>query len=137
MTERHILMVCAKYAEQLRDMGCPPMREVVNFHGAKDFKILALRHCAYMLERITEQLEAGQYDKANRWLGFVQGVFYAVGYAGVDDMKDMNRDPDNPLLAKFKDMNPAQITEFINQTLCLHGGVFRGEKCGKCGMDVR
>ena len=119
MTERHILMVCAKYAEQLRDMGCPPMREVVNFHGAKqeDFKIFALRHCAYMVQRIVEQLEAGQYDKANRWLGFVQGVFYAVGYAGVEDMKDMNREADNPLLAKFKGWTPEQITKFIDEVL--------------------
>lgn len=119
MTDEHILMICAKYAEQLRDMGCPPMREVVNFHGVdRDaFKIFALRHCAYMVQRITEQVEAGQREKAMRWLGFIQGVFYAVGYASVEDMKDMNRSSDHEFMAKFKGWTPEQITKFIDEVL--------------------
>ena len=32
-----------------------------------------------------------QVEKAMRWLGFIQGVFWATGFRAIDEMKDDNR----------------------------------------------
>ena len=68
------------------------MAEVVNANAVQihDLKAFALHHAAYMVEKMPTMYDENP-EKAMRWLGFVQGVFYMTGYMTVDDMKDHNR----------------------------------------------
>jgi hypothetical protein len=50
-----------------------------------------LPHCKWMLNQIPDHVEAGQMEKANRWLGFVQACLWANGTFTIDQMKDHNR----------------------------------------------
>ena len=40
--------------------------------------------------------EEGRREKAMRWLGFCQGVCFALGYATVDDLKKMSMPDPEP-----------------------------------------
>jgi hypothetical protein len=55
----------------------------------------ALAHTAGMLDKIEAFVKEGTpeaWDKANRWLGFLQGVFWVQGIYTLDQMRDHNRD---------------------------------------------
>lgn len=55
----------------------------------------AVAHCAGMLEKIEVFVKEGtpeSWDKANRWLGFLQGVFWVQGIYTLNQMRDLNRD---------------------------------------------
>lgn len=49
-----------------------------------------LEHLLYMTMKITDWVRQGRLDKAQRWLGFVQGVLWAEGLASIDQCKRMN-----------------------------------------------
>lgn len=54
----------------------------------------ALAHVAGMLDQIETFVKADTeeaWDKANRWLGFLQGVFWTQGIYTLDQMRDHNR----------------------------------------------
>lgn len=54
----------------------------------------AIAHCAGMLEKVEAFINEGTpeaWDKANRWLGFLQGVFWTQGTYTLDQMRDHNR----------------------------------------------
>lgn len=47
-------------------------------------------HLAWMLEGIATGYI--QFEKAHRWLGYVQGAMVTKGAAELDDMKQINKD---------------------------------------------
>lgn len=47
-------------------------------------------HLRWMLEQAIAFYGAVRIEKANRWLGFVQGVAVARGWASLDEMKSAN-----------------------------------------------
>jgi len=57
----------------------------------------AFAHVHYMLEKMEseflnpETFNEKTWDKANRWLGFLQGVFWMQGTYTLEQMKDQNR----------------------------------------------
>ncbi len=51
----------------------------------------AFGHAKWMLDKIEEFVAEDKLDKANRWLGFVQGIFYALGLYTINQMRDHNR----------------------------------------------
>lgn len=62
------------------------------FHNKKQ----DLEHCAWMCKRIIETVEADEltrkdFEKINRWPGFIRGVFAARRFRLVDEMKHDNR----------------------------------------------
>lgn len=48
------------------------------------------RHLLFMCDKAIEFVDAGKIDKANRWLGFLQGAIWLMGIASIDQMKKMN-----------------------------------------------
>ncbi len=50
-----------------------------------------LDHVCFMTIEAQEFVNNGRIGKANRWLGFIQGVLWAKGIYTVDKMKDHNR----------------------------------------------
>ena len=49
-----------------------------------------VRHLMWMLEEII-RMPNDRFEKANRWLGFVQGSMWSLGIRSVDEMRDDNR----------------------------------------------
>ncbi len=48
-------------------------------------------HILYMLRQIPQFIKAGRKEKANRWLGFVQGALWAQDIYTIEEMKEHNR----------------------------------------------
>jgi hypothetical protein len=55
------------------------------------------KHCHWMLNRMEEMLtelesdDKGRWAKLMRWLGFVQGVLWAITLYTIDELKEDNR----------------------------------------------
>lgn len=47
-------------------------------------------HLAWMLSEAALFHDENRYEKANRWLGFVQGVMCTLSYATLDELKRAN-----------------------------------------------
>lgn len=55
-------------------------------------------HLVHMLDRMEEMLDTTRFpvtnwDKFNRWLGFVQGILWSLGEYTLDEMRDHNMRP--------------------------------------------
>lgn len=83
MDTEHMREVVNLYSKELKDRGVEPAR------GAPS----PLAHAAWMLDEILAFLEDGRWDKANRWLGFVQGTLWVLGVYTIPQMADHNRKP--------------------------------------------
>ncbi len=51
----------------------------------------ALGHCRRMLDDMEIFLDQGRLGKVFRWLGFVQGVFWALEIYTIDELKRHNK----------------------------------------------
>ena len=51
----------------------------------------ALGHAAWMCEQVRVFASEGKIDKANRWIGFIQGTLWMAGRATIDEMREDNR----------------------------------------------
>lgn len=45
-------------------------------------------HLYWMCEQVPVFLQQGEVDKANRWLGFIQGSLWIMGYRTIDQMRN-------------------------------------------------
>jgi len=59
-----------------------------------------IEHTFHMLEQ-TRKFIPHEMDKANRWLGFIQGVLWIVGLRDIDEMRADNRDDDEDVSRVF------------------------------------
>ena len=50
-------------------------------------------HLAWMLKQAALFYEDGRIEKANRWLGYAQGVMAALAFATLDELKKANMPP--------------------------------------------
>lgn len=57
------------------------------------------QHLRWMLSQAKVFNKEWKSDKAHRWLGFVQGVLVAEGFATVEDLKKVNM-PDGEIFEK-------------------------------------
>lgn len=48
-------------------------------------------HLRLMIETTRELLVEGRREKVMRWLGFIQGAVWTLGFASIDTLKDMNK----------------------------------------------
>lgn len=90
MTGEKIKEVTAIYRERLTAAGYAPER-----FRADDTPACgqSLRHLLFMLDEIDDFVTAERMDKANRWLGFVQGVLWRNGLYTLEDLKSHNMPP--------------------------------------------
>lgn len=73
-----INQVVETYKEQLKNIA--PCKDATK-----------IEHVRWMLDQIPLFLEQGKIDKANRWIGFIQGFFWTAGRYTIEEMKDHNR----------------------------------------------
>lgn len=52
----------------------------------------ALAHVLYMCKQIDGFIATDKLDKANRWIGFAQGVLWIYGVASIDESRKINID---------------------------------------------
>lgn len=64
-----------------------PNEDVWNEDGSKNYA--SRGHIAYMIIKILSGGVEG--EKAHRWLGYIQGVLVARGFASLDEMKEVNK----------------------------------------------
>lgn len=81
MTNEQIIEVCDKYCSLLHDVY--PYRE--------NDKPNSLRHIKWMCIEIPNLIKLEKIEKANRWLGFVQGVLWSNKIYDIHQLKDDNR----------------------------------------------
>ncbi len=76
MDNEQIISVCKLYREKLKELYSPDPE---------------LHHVEDMTYKIPKFLEEGRREKADRWLGFIQGTLYSKGVYTIEDLKDHNR----------------------------------------------
>jgi len=54
----------------------------------------AIAHLLYMLGEMERFLDEGRMEKFFRWLGFIQGVCWVLGYQNLEELKNLNKPPD-------------------------------------------
>lgn len=88
MAEQQLEEVLTKYEEHLSVYGVP-MRFTVR--GVIPSGEQAARHVLWMCAEVRTFLKEGRREKADRWLGFVQGVLWSLGHYTIDDMRSQSR----------------------------------------------
>lgn len=68
-----------------------PQRCNIHDSGQPVKTIDLLSHALYMLDEIPKFIESGRMEKANRWIGFLQGILWSQGIASVQGFMNMNR----------------------------------------------
>lgn len=81
MTEKKFHLVLDRYAKRVEDL-------LSKDTWSENAQLLHLKE---MIPKTKNFLNTGKFDKANRWLGFIQGVFYSNGIYSIDEMADHNR----------------------------------------------
>ena len=64
-----------------------PLAGVINeAKGGSKFQ-----HIRWMCQQIPIMVDAGQIEKANRWLGFIQGTLWTTNMYSIEEMRNHNR----------------------------------------------
>lgn len=91
MTGEQVKKVAAAYSQELSNLGFDPgwHREDLNYETPP-----LSGHCYGHLLWMCSQIESGHVtgEKAHRWLGFIQGAFWAKGRKTINEMRNENRD---------------------------------------------
>lgn len=83
-----------------------------------------LSHIHYMCLEAEKLLKENRFEKATRWLGFVQGVLWAAGVYTLDDLKEHIKDggePDWVHLIKVEKYDVRKNGELTNVILRVDG----------------
>lgn len=92
MDEARILLLAEKYRVMLRAKGVGPC--TMN-HDLAPTPEQALGHCLDMTGQLEQHVAGGLHEKSLVWLGFMQGVLWALGVRRLQHLKEDNR-PDGP-----------------------------------------
>jgi hypothetical protein len=92
MTKDQIIEAAALYLAHLVSLGAEPVR-MANLSAhympppnqGMDMKLR--NHLAWMCDLLIKTANAGEIEKAGRWLGFVQGVLFVLGDYSIDEYR--------------------------------------------------
>jgi hypothetical protein len=80
-----------------RIIGLEPRRDESGF-GWRDANI-SMGHVVWMCGQVLEFVDTQRMAKANRWIGFIQGVLWSKGIMTIDQMRKHNM-PDGETFAE-------------------------------------
>lgn len=63
----------------------------VNLDSIMPGNTVALGHVLWMCDEITVFIREKRLEKADRWIGFMQGVLWLTGVASIDESRKINR----------------------------------------------
>jgi hypothetical protein len=89
MKTEKIVEVLSAYRKELAGVGIGSC-QLENYDEIPEEEV-ALRHITWMCEQAIEFAETGRLEKANRWLGFIQGTLWLTGRHAVSSMREHNR----------------------------------------------
>lgn len=92
MTLDKVREACQKMWDQL---GAYQPREFSHYEKLYNYDdthvSVAADYAKALLIRIQPIIDEGNVDKSMRWLGFIQGALWAVGFYSIDELKEMNK----------------------------------------------
>ena len=65
--------------------------ERANLDSIMPSNVVALGHVLWMCNEIDGFVREQRFDKANRWIGFMQGVLWITGVASIDESREINQ----------------------------------------------
>lgn len=86
MTNQQMKDLCERYIAHFSELGYLP-HENQNASNSRE----RIGHALWMCTQIPDIIWRNLVPKANRWLGFVQGVLWTDGGFSIDQMKEDNR----------------------------------------------
>jgi hypothetical protein len=86
MEKEQIIQVCKQYDTYIENMGYS-----IKMNKNPDNITDEYNHIRWMLSEIPNKLQNNKIEKANRWLGFIQGFLWCRGHYLIDDLKNHNR----------------------------------------------
>lgn len=104
MTKEQILKIISKYDSYLirfySSVGVNIDQEECNeeyTYGETRHIFSKYKHILYMIHEIRTTIleKENDIEKANRWLGFIQGVLWAAGDYSISDLREHNREGKN------------------------------------------
>ena len=93
MTDEKMLQVVAELETMLaaRRLHLAGVSDLASVREAQSARV---QHINTMFPRLRTLIAEGKREKAMRWIGFIQGAFWALGDATLDALKAMNRSED-------------------------------------------
>jgi len=90
--ENEIAEIKPKKAEE--DVRIEIYDDIDGFGYEEEKDIFA--HLLYMLNEMGKFIDEGRTEKFHRWLGFIQGVCWVLGYQNLEELKNLNKpEPDD------------------------------------------
>lgn len=75
----------------------------------REQELRVLQHLNFMLGRMEKFLDENRTEKFFRWLGFVQGTCWTLGFQTLKELKDLNRPEPDDGEATVGDPSTAEI----------------------------
>lgn len=89
MTPEQMVAAVRKYDTQLAEGGFEPVRCDPD---AEDIPTVErFEHVRWMCQQVPGFVETGRLEKAHRWVGFIQGVLWALKVGTISSFKEDNR----------------------------------------------
>ena len=83
MTRTHLLSLLDQYEGR--------WRVIKNWYFRNKRLVYVHETMLPAMVRMVKEGDENNFEKANRWLGFVQGVFWSEGLNTIDEMREHNR----------------------------------------------
>lgn len=93
MTTEHLKGVLTLYLERWGGVYPPKRMDTEAFFGDRN---TVMGHAMWMCQAALDFVKEGQVEKANLWLGFVQGLLFCVGHYTIDEMRAHSAEPTEP-----------------------------------------
>ncbi len=93
MDRAKILKIAGIYAKHFNELGV--VEQVQIPEDEQEGKVFTYTdqhsHAYWMLTKIDEFVNADKLEKAQRWLGFIQGILFSTGQFSIAEMRSHNR----------------------------------------------
>lgn len=96
MAKESLLATAKRYLDYLTDNGIQPIRMDVTRRASECTSGEIQRHLAWMCEHIEKLANQDEMEKANRWLGFVQGILFEMSVYTIEDLRSHNEHREIP-----------------------------------------
>lgn len=93
MTNERLKGVVALYLERWGKVYPPKRMDTEAFFGDRN---TIMAHAMWMCEEALVFIREERFEKANLWLGFVQGLLFCVGHYTIDEMRAHSTEPTEP-----------------------------------------
>lgn len=95
MTREHLDKTLRFYLDRWKLHYAPEPLDIEDLFPASD-RSKAMKHAMWMCVQSLTFIQDGHLDKAFRWLGFIQGTFWACGHYSINEMRAHSTEVTDP-----------------------------------------